>query len=207
MAAYFLGTLFLIVCVLLIIVVLLQKGKGGGLGAAFGGMASSAFGTRVGDVFTWVTVVLVALFLLMAIGTNVLFRPPPGIVAAPYFTPKSEEYTDYDAPAFVKISSSTPDAEIWYTLDGSDPSSESENSIPYESAVRVESGTTLKARAYRGSGWTPSHVTQGYYGPPVAGPVEGPTPGGVPGEPEIPGGIDLPGPSSPRTPPSSAPLP
>ncbi len=47
-----LGTLFIIICVLLIVVVLLQKGRGGGLGAAFGGAASSAFGTKVGDVFT-----------------------------------------------------------------------------------------------------------------------------------------------------------
>ncbi|HAU37680.1 MAG TPA: preprotein translocase subunit SecG, partial [Phycisphaerales bacterium] len=63
------GMLFLIICVLLIVVVLLQKGRGGGLGAAFGGVGSSAFGTRVGDVFTWVTIVLTALFLLAACGT------------------------------------------------------------------------------------------------------------------------------------------
>ena len=46
-----LGVLFLVICFLLIIIILLQKGKGGGLGAAFGGMGSSAFGTRTGDVF------------------------------------------------------------------------------------------------------------------------------------------------------------
>jgi len=59
----FIGALFIIVCLMLIVVVLVQKGRGGGLGAAFGGAASSAFGTRVGDVFTWVTIVLTALFL------------------------------------------------------------------------------------------------------------------------------------------------
>ena len=59
-------TLAAAICVLLIVVVLLPKGRGGGLGAAFGGLGSSAFGTRVGDVFTWVTIVLTALFLVLA---------------------------------------------------------------------------------------------------------------------------------------------
>ena len=63
----FVGITFIVVCFLLIVVVLLQKGRGGGLGAAFGGGGGgSAFGTRTGDVFTWVTIVLTAVFLLLA---------------------------------------------------------------------------------------------------------------------------------------------
>ena len=73
------ATLFIVICVLLIIVVLLQKGRGGGLGAAFGGMGSSAFGTKIGDVFTWVTIVLVALFLLLAIGTQLMWKRVPTV--------------------------------------------------------------------------------------------------------------------------------
>ena len=61
----FLFTLFVITCVLLILVVLLQKGRGGGLGAALGGTGGSAFGTRTGDVLTWVTIVLTSLFLIL----------------------------------------------------------------------------------------------------------------------------------------------
>lgn len=46
-----LGSLFLI-CVILI-----QRGKGGGLAGAFGGVGgSSAFGTKAGDVFTKITI-------------------------------------------------------------------------------------------------------------------------------------------------------
>ena len=172
---YFLGTLFVIICVLLIIVVLLQKGRGGGLGAAFGGAAASAFGTRVGDVFTWVTIVLVAFFLLLAIGTTMLFRPPPGIVARPAFSPAPSEYTKYDDPAYVSMRSSTLDAEIWYTTDGLIPEENGESSVRFSNPVRVLSGTMLKARAYRSGGWKPSMVTEHYYGPPPTGqPVDQP---------------------------------
>ena len=60
-------TMFVLICLLLIGVVLLQKGRGGGLSSAFGGAGgASPFGTKTGDVFTWITVVLAALFLLVA---------------------------------------------------------------------------------------------------------------------------------------------
>jgi preprotein translocase subunit SecG len=166
--AIFLGTLFIIICVLLIIVVLLQKGRGGGLGSAFGGAASSAFGTKVGDVFTWTTIVLVALFLLLAVGTTIWFKPKAGTVATPGFDPHPTQYVDYDNPVFVKIFCSTPDAVIYYTLDGSAPEKDAANSTLYESAVRVEPGTTLQARAYREGGWKPSRIAAGRYGPPLA---------------------------------------
>ena len=168
----FLGVLFIIICLLLVIVVLLQKGRGGGLGSAFGGAAASAFGTRVGDVFTWVTIVLVALFLLLAIGTTMLFRPEPGLVARPYFTPKPEEYTNYDEPTFVKMNSATPDTEIWYTLDGSEPTEDGPSSVLFKSMAQVTSGTTVKARAYREGGWTPSTVSEAFYGPPPELPAD-----------------------------------
>ncbi len=54
----------IVVCLLLILIVLLQKGKGDGLAAAFGGAGGqSAFGSKTGDMFTWVTIGLVAVFL------------------------------------------------------------------------------------------------------------------------------------------------
>jgi preprotein translocase subunit SecG len=52
----------ILLSVLLIFVILLQKGKGGGLAGAFGGAGgSSAFGSRAGDTFTRITI-WVALF-------------------------------------------------------------------------------------------------------------------------------------------------
>ncbi len=70
------STLFLLTCVLLIVVVLLQRGRGGGLSGAFGGAGGgySPFGAKTGDFFTWLTVGLAGLFLVLAIMTNYLFQ-------------------------------------------------------------------------------------------------------------------------------------
>ena len=86
--SYFLGIMFIVICMLLIGVVLIQKGRGGGLSGAFGGAGGhSAFGSRTGDMFTWITVVLVSLFLLSAAVTVKWFRPtvaaPPPAAAVP----------------------------------------------------------------------------------------------------------------------------
>jgi preprotein translocase subunit SecG len=71
----FASLLFILVCVLLIVVVLLQRGRGGGLSGAFGGAGGhSAFGAKTGDFFTWLTVCLAGLFLLIAIINNYAFR-------------------------------------------------------------------------------------------------------------------------------------
>lgn len=76
MMATFFGILFCIVCVLLIMIILLQRGRGGGLAGAFGGAGGhSAFGAKTGDVFTWVTVAFVAIYLLLAVALNFLFVP------------------------------------------------------------------------------------------------------------------------------------
>ncbi len=61
--------LFVLTCLsfLLIIVVLLQRGRGGGLAGALGGAGGqSAFGTKAGDVFTKITVGLAVIWVLAA---------------------------------------------------------------------------------------------------------------------------------------------
>lgn len=147
---YFLGTLFVIICVLLIVVVLLQKGRGGGLGAAFGGSSSSAFGTKIGDVFTWVTIVLTALFLLLAIGVAVTWRPTV-VINPPSIAPAGGPVM---GPTMVTIESEHKQdgGRIWYTLDGTDPAdSKNEARKEYIEAFMVEPGTTVRAVvAHRG---------------------------------------------------------
>jgi len=78
LVAYLLGFLNVVIVILtvfLIGIILIQRGKGGGLAGAFGGMGgSSAFGTRTGDVFTKITVGVaiawILLSMLMVVLTN-----------------------------------------------------------------------------------------------------------------------------------------
>jgi preprotein translocase subunit SecG len=64
---YLLELLWIFVSVLMIGVILLQRGKGGGLVGALGGMGgSSAFGTKAGDMFTRITVGFFAAWILLA---------------------------------------------------------------------------------------------------------------------------------------------
>jgi preprotein translocase subunit SecG len=70
------GVLFVICAVVLVLVVLIQKGRGGGLSGAFGGgMAGGILGSKTGDFLTWVTVVLVGMFLLLAVVMAKFYKP------------------------------------------------------------------------------------------------------------------------------------
>lgn len=61
---YILAVLFVLLALLLIGVILLQRGRGVGLAGAFGGAGGhTAFGSKTGDVLTWATVFLASLFL------------------------------------------------------------------------------------------------------------------------------------------------
>jgi preprotein translocase subunit SecG len=72
------AVLFVICAVVLILVVLLQKGRGGGLSAAFaGGIASGILGSKTGDFLTWVTIVLVSVFLILAVVLAKFYKPTP----------------------------------------------------------------------------------------------------------------------------------
>ncbi len=61
------NTLIILVSLFLICLILIQRGKGGGLAGAFGGVGgSSAFGTKAGDTFTRITIVTASIWILMA---------------------------------------------------------------------------------------------------------------------------------------------
>ena len=64
-------TLYVIICIFLILLVLIQKGRGGGLSGAFGGSGgNTAFGTKTGDVLTWATSIVFAIFIFLAVAMN-----------------------------------------------------------------------------------------------------------------------------------------
>lgn len=70
------AALFMACSVILILVILIQKGKGGGLSGAFGGgMASGLLGSKTGDFLTWVTIGLVGVFLLLAVLMAKFYKP------------------------------------------------------------------------------------------------------------------------------------
>ena len=70
------AVLFIICCVSLILIILIQKGRGGGLSGAFGGaMASGILGSKTGDFLTWVTIVLVGVFLVLAVVMAKFYKP------------------------------------------------------------------------------------------------------------------------------------
>ena len=70
------AVLFVICCITLILIILIQKGRGGGLSGAFGGaMASGILGSKTGDFLTWVTIVLAGVFLLLAVVMAKIYKP------------------------------------------------------------------------------------------------------------------------------------
>ncbi len=95
MLYYLAVTIYVITCVVLVLVILLQQGKGGDIANAFGGGASqAAFGARAGaTVLSRATTVGAVIFVLGAIllgimgqrgpGSVVGGRVPPGAPTAP----------------------------------------------------------------------------------------------------------------------------
>lgn len=61
-----LNVLIVLASIFLICLVLIQRGKGGGLAGAFGGAGgSSAFGTKAGDIFTRITMITALIWIVM----------------------------------------------------------------------------------------------------------------------------------------------
>jgi preprotein translocase subunit SecG len=79
---YAISALYIVSCFLLLLVVLLQHGKGGDLASAFGGGGSqTAFGARAGaTVLTRATSVLGVLFMLGALVLGIMGRGDTGSV-------------------------------------------------------------------------------------------------------------------------------
>lgn len=70
---YLLLTLFVFLSLFMILLILIQKGRGGGLSSAFGGAGgNTAFGSKTGDVLTWVTSIVFGLFLVLAVLLNLM---------------------------------------------------------------------------------------------------------------------------------------
>ncbi len=96
-------------------------------------------------------------------------------ITAPGFSPNAGTFY---TPQSVTLSCTTPDAKIYYTTNGNDPT---ESSYLYSSPISLTSTTTLKARAYR-TGWTTSNITTGAYNFSVSTPTLNPVSGQYSGQ-------------------------
>jgi preprotein translocase subunit SecG len=101
MLYYLLATVYVLTCLFLLLVVLLQQGKGGDMASAFGGGGSqTAFGARAGaTVLTRATTVLGVLFMIGAIVLGVIGRQGPGSLMRGVSGPAPQTTTPTPAPA------------------------------------------------------------------------------------------------------------
>jgi preprotein translocase subunit SecG len=77
MTVSIMATMFVLVCLFMMLIILIQKPKGGGLSGAFGGAggsAQAAFGAKTGDLLTTITIGCFVLFLGLAIGLTYAIR-------------------------------------------------------------------------------------------------------------------------------------
>jgi preprotein translocase subunit SecG len=64
----FLNIIHIFVCLFLILVVLLQQGRGGGMGGAFGGATAQVFGGRgAGNFMTRLTAICATVFMITSV--------------------------------------------------------------------------------------------------------------------------------------------
>jgi preprotein translocase subunit SecG len=86
---------YVLLCAFLILIVLLQRGEGGGLAGAFGGMGGeSAFGVKGDKTFKKLTAIVGALFMVLAVVISIVierqFRPPAATGSSGVTVPAEE---------------------------------------------------------------------------------------------------------------------
>lgn len=68
LSGFFLGLLGVILFLLslfLVFIILIQRGKGGGIAGSLTGTAQSAFGARGGDILMWLTLIMTIIWILL----------------------------------------------------------------------------------------------------------------------------------------------
>jgi preprotein translocase subunit SecG len=126
----------LLTSVFLILLILVQRGRGGGLSGAFGGMGGqSAFGTKAGDTFTRITIVASAFWIILCIsGAMILGRDQQGLMSntpskIPATSPLGGEFSDD-----LDFEGGAVEATVENTATGSDEGGSDEGSGAAEPA-------------------------------------------------------------------------
>ena len=104
MLYYLVATLYVLTCLVLMLVVLIQQGKGGDIASAFGGGSSqAAFGARTGaTLLTKVTWVCAGLFVVGALALSVIGQRGPSSVLGSVPLPKPAQSAPAPVPAAPK---------------------------------------------------------------------------------------------------------
>jgi preprotein translocase subunit SecG len=112
-----LAMLFALTCLFMMLVILIQKPKGGGLSGAFGGAggsAQAAFGAKTGDLLTTITIGCFVVFLGLAIGLTYAIRAdtqkPVAAQTTPTTTSETSETGGSSGAAPANTSSQAPPA-------------------------------------------------------------------------------------------------
>lgn len=143
-----LAVIHILVCVVLILAVLLQSGKGQGLSSAFGntsagGMATSMFGGRgATTVLTKVTVVLASLYMMLVLGLN-------------YFPSSAQRSRSVIREEALKNQQSSPAQG----LPAAQPPSQPPAGVPQPVQVPVPTGTEGSSEATPGATTIPGAAT------------------------------------------------
>ena len=143
--------LFVAICLVLIALVLLQKGRGGGLASAFGGEGGqSAFGSKTGDVFTWITIVVVVAFFFVAMLLSLGYRPATleeDIESGTSLTTESTEgqpiqAATEDTGAAEEKATEAEETGSEAAVEAEDAADTAEESVPAEAPVDTDSEKT-----------------------------------------------------------------
>jgi preprotein translocase subunit SecG len=101
MLYYLLATVFVVNCLVLLLVILIQQGKAGDMASAFGGGSSqAAFGARTGaTLLTKVTWVSAGLFFAGALALSIVSTRGPGSVLGSVPAPAATQPAPSTSPA------------------------------------------------------------------------------------------------------------
>ena len=108
---YVLISLFVLVCLILSLVILLQQGRGGDIASAFGGSSSqAAFGARSGaTLLTKATSIAAALFMILALALSIIGqRGTSSVVSGTPAPPAAAKPAPLPAPAPAAAPSTAP---------------------------------------------------------------------------------------------------
>lgn len=161
LSQYVFGTILFILSLFIVAIILLQRGKGGGLTGALGGLGGqSAFGVKAGDVFTRITAVAVLLWIFFCALACYWYRPEGLDIEADLSSSSSIGGSSLDlgapsvpSPAATGTENSSPTPGVTPEPSGVTPS------VPPPATGGVESAPSVPPA--NGASETPSGSTEG----------------------------------------------